>query len=153
MPGTTRDIASPASAGSGGGIAQAVEHYRSKRTIDLWTMKEAPRRTSLTCAFRYGALGRQYTGETHSHSTDRPALVAAMHDWIAAHPPGSTQPIRYDPTDPRSISLGDADIAFEPDTPEHRIDLAMLFGAGGAAFFGCGLWVDAIRRRRETSAG
>jgi uncharacterized protein DUF3592 len=132
---------------------QALERYRSKRTIDLWTMKEAARSTSLTCAFRYSVLGRQYTGETHSHTTDRPALVAAMHDLIAAHPPGSSQRIRYDPAAPRSISLGDADMVFEPDTPEHRIDLAMLFSAGGVAFFGGGLWVDAIRRRREASTG
>ena len=132
---------------------QAVERYRSKRTIDLWTMKEAPRRTSLACAFRYSALGRQYTGETHSHSSDRPALVAAMHDWVRTHPPGSTQSVRYDPAAPQRISLGDADLAFEPDTPEHRIDLAVLFGAGGALFFGGGLWLDAVRRRREAAAG
>lgn len=131
---------------------KAMEYHRSgRRTINLWT-KEAAFNTSLTCAFRYSVLGRQYTGETHSHSTERAALVAAMHDWVGTHPPGSTQSVRYDPADPQSISLGDADLAFEPDTPEHRIDLAVLFGAGGALFFGGGLWVDAIRRRREASA-
>src|SRR5690348_4485633 len=58
---------------------KAVEHYRSRRTIDLWTMKEAAASTSLACTFRYDLLGRQYTGETRSHNSDRPALVAAMH--------------------------------------------------------------------------
>ena len=132
---------------------KAVERYRSRRTINLWTMKEAAPSTSLTCAFRYSVLGRQYTGETQSHSTDRPALVAAMHDWIRTHPPGSMQSVRYDPADPQSISLGDADLVFEPDTPEHRIDLAVMFGAAGAAWLGAGMWVESIRRRRETSAG
>jgi Protein of unknown function (DUF3592) len=132
---------------------KAAEYHGGKRRIDLWTMKEAPPSTVLACTFRYGALGRQYTGETRSHSTDRPALVAAMHDWVARHPPGTTQRVRYDPADPQRISLGDADLSFEADTPEHRIDLAVLFGAVGILFFGGGRWVDAIRRRREAAAG
>jgi hypothetical protein len=132
---------------------KAVEHYRSRRTIDLWTMKEAAPSTSLTCTFRYDALGREYTGETRSHNSDRPALVAAMHDWVRTHPPGSTERVRYDPADPQSISLGDADLAVEPDTPEHRTDLAVLFGAAGIVFLGGAMWLDAIRRRRELSAG
>ena len=132
---------------------RAIERYRSRRRIDLWTMKEAARDTALACTFRFRARGQEYTAETRSHSTDRPALVAAMHAWVVAHPPGAMQSIRYDPADPRRISLGDADAGFEPDTTEHRIDLAVLFGAVGVVFLGGGMWLEAIRRRREASAG
>ena len=66
---------------------------------------------------------------------------------------GSRQAIRYDPVDPRGISLGDADAEFEPDTVDHRLQLALLFGAAGVMMFGVGLWLAAIKQRRDASSG
>ena len=130
-----------------------VEHQDRRRTIDLWTLKEVGMTLSLRCAYRYSVDGRDYTGETRSHSTYAPELTAAMRQWVDDHPSGSSQAIRYDPADPQRISLGDADAGFEPDTPEHRTRLAFLFSATGVAFFGAGLWLAAVKQRREASSG
>jgi hypothetical protein len=97
--------------------------------------------------------GHDFTAETRSHSTDVAALTAAMAQWVSDHRPGSRQMIYYDPANPPSISLGDADAVFEPDSVEHRERLALLFGAGGVVLFGIGLGLAAAKRRRDLSAG
>lgn len=130
-----------------------VDHQSSRRAIDLWTLKEVGPTLSLACTFRYSVAGRPYTGETRSHSSYAPAPTAAMQRWARDHAPGSRQPIYYDPAEPQSISLGDADAGFEPDTVEHRLQLALLFGAAGVLLFGGGLWLAAVKQRREASSG
>jgi hypothetical protein len=132
---------------------RAVERSSSKRRFDLWTLSELPRNTYLVCAYRYTALGRAYTAEARSHSTDKAPLVAAMHAWVTEHPPGQPQSVYYDPADPQSISLGDADAGYEPDTPERRLQLTLLFGVVGTLFFGGGLWLTAVQQRRDASSG
>ena len=129
-----------------------VEHHAGRRRIDLLTLEERGPPTSLVCRFRYSVDGRQLEAETRSHSSDALSMVGAMHSWAAAHRPGTHQPIHYDPADAQRISLGDADQAFEPDTVEHREQLALLFGAGGIALYGISLWLAAIQRRREASS-
>jgi uncharacterized protein DUF3592 len=130
-----------------------VDHESRRHTIDLWTLKEVGPTLSLACTFRYSVDGRPYTGETRSHSSYAPALTAAMQRWARDHAPGSRQSIYYDPAKPHSISLGDADAGFEPDTVEHRLQLALLFGAAGVLLFGGGLWLAAVKQRREASSG
>jgi hypothetical protein len=54
----------------------------------------------------------------------------------------------------RSIAiLGDADAGYEPDTPEHRLQLTLLFGVVGTLFFGGGLWRAGVQQRRDASSG
>lgn len=130
-----------------------VDHPSRRRTIDLWTLKEVGATLSLACAFRYSVDGREHTAETRSHSTYAAEYTTAMQRWASAHPPHSRQAIHYDPADPQSISLGEADAAFEPDTPEHRLRLALLFGGMGVLLFGGGLWLATVKRRRDDFPG
>jgi hypothetical protein len=131
---------------------RVVDHHTPRR-VDLWTLQEAGPTLSLACSFRFSVDGREQIGETRSHGTDAPDLTAAMQRWALHHPPGSRQAIRCDPVDPRSISLGEADAEFEPDTVDHRLQLALLFGAAGVVMFGVGLWLAAIKQRRDASSG
>ena len=130
-----------------------VDHQTRRRTFNLWTLKEVGPTFSLACRFRYGVDGRDYTAETRSHSTYVEYLTAAMGQWVNDHEPGSRQMIYYDPSNPQNISLGDADAGFEPDSTEHRLQLALMFGGGGVVLFGGGLWLAAVQRRRDLSAG
>jgi hypothetical protein len=130
-----------------------IEHESRRQGVDLWTLEKLGPPTSLACSFRYSVAGREHKAETRSHSSDARAAVSAMERWVASHSPGTRQAIHYDPADPQRISLGDADAAFEPDTVEHREQLALLFGAAGVLLYGISLWLAAIQRRREASTG
>ncbi|HKW55383.1 MAG TPA: DUF3592 domain-containing protein [Stellaceae bacterium] len=130
-----------------------VEHQSRRQGIDLWTLEKLGPSMSLACSFRYRVGGRDYTAETRSHSSDAPAAAKAMQRWAATHPPGTRQSVYRDPADPQRISLGDADAAYEPDTVEHRVQLAVMFGSAGILLWGVSLWLAAIQRRREMSAG
>jgi hypothetical protein len=129
-----------------------IEHEGRRQGVDLWTLEKLGPPTSLACSFRYRVGARDYTAETRSHSSDAPAAVRGMERWVVSHPRGTRQAIHYDAADPQNISLGDADAAFEPDTVEHRVQLAVMFGGAGILLWGMSLWLAAIQRRREASS-
>ena len=81
------------------------------------------------CNFHYSLNGTQHVAATSTSSTVDPAMIARMRAWIAAHPPGLTQTLRYDPVNPTTISLAGADSDIQTQTS------AVEFGVAGAMAF------------------
>lgn len=147
-------------------IAAAWEAYDRSVVEHRWPVTEAevvkcaivthssrrgPDFDTLGCTFRYRVEGVERTARTGSTGIPSAEQEAAMHRFIARHPPGARQAIHYDPADPRSISLGDADAAFQADTPQSRLRLAGLFAGGGVLLFAISMWL-VPRLRAEDAA-
>ena len=122
-----------------------------KCSVVTQTPTRNPTFATLVCQFRYSVNDVEHTAKTGSTGIPSVAQEAAMHAWVAQHHPGSRQVIRYDPTDPQRISLGDADAAFQADTPGLRLRLAGLFTGGGVLFVALAAWLAARRRRDDAS--
>ena len=106
----------------------------------------------LACQFRYVVHGSEYIAKTGSTGIPSPEQVAAMRDWVAHHRPGERQVIHVDPDDPRNISLGDADAAFQADNLENRLRLAGMFAGGGVLLIAAASWLAARQPRRESAS-
>jgi hypothetical protein len=122
-----------------------------KCSVVTHTPMRSPTFATLACQFRYRVDRVDHTANTGSTGIPSVAQEAAMHAWVAQHRPGSRQVIRYDPADPQRISLGDADAAFQADTPGLRLRLAGLFTGGGVLFVALAAWLAARRRRDDAS--
>jgi hypothetical protein len=122
-----------------------------KCSVVTHTPMRSPTFATLACQFRYRVDRVDHTAKTGSTGIPSVAQEAAMHAWVAQHHPGSRQVIRYDPADPQRISLGDADAAFQADTPGLRLRLAGLFTGGGVLFVALAAWLAARRRRDDAS--
>jgi Protein of unknown function (DUF3592) len=108
--------------------------------------------STLACQFRYNLHDVEYTARTGSTGIPSAEQEAAMHAWVAHHRPGSRQVIHYDPADPRSISLGNADAAFQADTPALRLRVAALFAGGGLLFLALAACLAARQRQRSAAS-
>jgi hypothetical protein len=121
-----------------------------KCAVVTHTPTRSPSFATLACQFRYSVDDVDYTAKTDSTGIPTVAQEAAMRAWAARHRPGSRQVIHYDPADPRRISLGNADLSFQADTPAQRLRLAALFAGGGVLFVLAG-WLAARKRREDAS--
>jgi Protein of unknown function (DUF3592) len=94
-----------------------------------------------TLDYQTGGLVRENTINVGSRIFTSPSgkypvsrvTVAAMHDWIARHPAGSTLTVHYDPSDPNNVSMAGADSELRTDSPKDRFQLGILGTVGGLA--------------------
>ena len=86
------------------------------------------------CIFHYSLNGIQHAAATSTSSGVNPEMVARMREWIAAHPPGHTQSIHYDPADPTKISLAGTDSDIQTQTYEAKFGAARAMAFAALAF-------------------
>jgi hypothetical protein len=94
-----------------------------------------------TLDYQTGGLARENTINVGSRIFSSPSgkypflgvTVAAMRNWIARHPPGSTLTVHYDPSNPGNISMAGADSELRTDSPKDRFQLGMLGTVSGFA--------------------
>jgi len=70
--------------------------------------------------------------------------AAAMHEWIARHPPGSVLAVHYDPSDPNRISIAGADRELRAYSPKDRLQLGIFVITVGTVL----LAVTTLARKR-----
>ena len=108
-----------------------------------------------TVVYQTGSLVRENTINVGSRIFTSPSgkypapgiTVAAMHNWIARHPPGSTLTVHYDPSNPSNISMAGADREIRTDAPKDRFQLGILGTVGGFAM----LVLSRIARKPSTA--
>lgn len=94
-----------------------------------------------TLDYQTGGLVRENTINVGSRIFSSPSgkypflgvTVAAMRNWIARHPPGSTLTVHYDPSNPSNISMAGADSELRTDSPKDRFQLGILGTVSGLA--------------------
>jgi uncharacterized protein DUF3592 len=94
-----------------------------------------------TLDYQTGGLARENTINVGSRIFSSPSgkypflgvTVAAMRNWIARHPPGSTLTVHYDPSNPSNISMAGADSELRTDSPKDRFQLGILGAVSGFA--------------------
>jgi hypothetical protein len=94
-----------------------------------------------TLDYQTGGLARENTINVGSRIFSSPSgkypflgvTVAAMRNWIARHPPGSTLTVHYDPSNPGNISMAGADSELRTDSPKDRFQLGILGTVSGFA--------------------
>jgi hypothetical protein len=94
-----------------------------------------------TLDYQTGGLAQENTVNVGSRIFSSPSgkypflgvTVAAMRNWIARHPPGSTLTVHYDPSNPGNISMAGADSELRTDSPKDRFQLGMLGTVSGFA--------------------
>jgi hypothetical protein len=94
-----------------------------------------------TLDYQTGGLAQENTINVGSRIFSSPSgkypflgvTVAAMRNWIARHPPGSTLTVHYDPSNPGNISMAGADSELRTDSPKDRFQLGMLGTVSGFA--------------------
>jgi hypothetical protein len=94
-----------------------------------------------TLDYQTGGLAQENTVNVGSRIFSSPSgkypflgvTVAAMRNWIARHPPGSTLTVHYDPSNPGNISMAGADSELRTDSPKDRFQLGILGTVSGFA--------------------